>query len=142
MRNRCQTWDKTKATYKNSKIGDKVVDLMFEKTFFCVKSTLFQPSGSSFFGFFLYAWNSLRIKVTYTSKILGVKGGRCPLTISASAPAVSSWIVPKNTVKLINSNKNKLNNEIFLFFFKEEDSSGFILPKVKTNSLLKSLPTE
>ena len=68
----CQTWDKTKAAYKNSKIGDKVVDLMFEKTFFCflfscVRATLFQPSGSPFlFFFFLYAWNYLRIKVTYT----------------------------------------------------------------------------
>ena len=70
---KCQTWYKTKATYKNSKIGDNVVDLMFEKTFFCflfscvratlfqcgssfflfscVRDTLFQPSGSCFFLF-------------------------------------------------------------------------------------------
>ena len=33
--NKCQTLDKTKATYQNSKIGDKEVDLMSEKTFFC-----------------------------------------------------------------------------------------------------------
>ena len=56
----CQTWDKTKAAYKNSKIGDKVVDLMFEKTFFCflfscVRATLFQPSGSPFLFFFFFS---------------------------------------------------------------------------------------
>ena len=50
-------------------------------SFTCVRDTLFQPSGSPFFLFsFLYAWNSLRIKVTYIYRqILGVRGG-------ASAP--------------------------------------------------------
>ena len=46
--------------------------------FSCVKHTLFQPSGSPFFLFsFLYAWNSLRIKVTYTCKFQEL-GGQVP----------------------------------------------------------------
>ena len=42
-----------KATYKNSKLGDKVVDLMFEKTFFFVSNLLcFNQVGVLFFVFF------------------------------------------------------------------------------------------
>ena len=71
---------------------------MSQKTFFafffsCVRDTLFQPSGSPFFLFsFLYAWNSLRIKVTYIYRqILGVRGGgQVPPSTSALALTITN----------------------------------------------------
>ena len=65
--------------------------LFFAFFFSCVKDTLFQPSVSPFFLFsFLYAWNSLRIKVTYIYRqILGVRGGGGQVPPSTSALALT-----------------------------------------------------